>query len=72
VDTLVRDGIYFTSQGSPLSICFFDFATKDTSEIFKAAKDLDSGMSISPDDRYILYSQVDESNADIVLVSNLR
>jgi Tol biopolymer transport system component/DNA-binding winged helix-turn-helix (wHTH) protein len=70
--TLVHDGIYFTPQDSPRSICFFDFATKHTREIFKADKDLDNGMSISPDGRYILYSQVDESNADLMLVSNLR
>jgi len=47
--TLMHDGIYFTPQDSPWSICFFDFATKHTSEIFKAGKDLDNGMSISPD-----------------------
>jgi Tol biopolymer transport system component/DNA-binding winged helix-turn-helix (wHTH) protein len=70
--TLVHDGIYFTPQDRPRSICFFDFANRRTSEIFKADKDLDRGISISPDGRYMLFSQIDESNADVMLVSNFR
>jgi hypothetical protein len=35
-------------------------------------KDLDAGMSISPDGRYMLYSQVDEANAGIMLVDHFR
>jgi Tol biopolymer transport system component/DNA-binding winged helix-turn-helix (wHTH) protein len=70
--TLVSDGIYFAPQDSPRSICFFDFATRHTREIFKADKGLDDGMSVSPDSRYMLYSQVDESNANIMLVSNFH
>jgi Tol biopolymer transport system component/DNA-binding winged helix-turn-helix (wHTH) protein len=70
--TLVHDGIYFTPQDSPRSICFFDFTTRKTREIFKADKDLAEGMSISPEGRYMLYSQIDESNADIILVEHFR
>ena len=70
--TLVHGGIYFTPQDSPRSICFFDFATGKTREIFKADKDLAEGMSISPDGRYMLFAQVDESNADIMLVDHFR
>jgi eukaryotic-like serine/threonine-protein kinase len=67
--TLVHDGIYFAPQDSPRSICFFDFATRHTREIFKAYKDLSDGMSVSPDGRYLLYSQVDESNANIMVAN---
>jgi Tol biopolymer transport system component/DNA-binding winged helix-turn-helix (wHTH) protein len=70
--TLVQDGIYFTPQDRPRSICFFDFATRKTREIFKAGKDLAEGMSISPDGRYMLYTQIDENNANIMLVNNFR
>ena len=45
---LVHDGIYFAPQASPRSICFFDFATRHTREIFKADKDLGDGMSSLP------------------------
>ena len=69
---VVPDGIYFSPQGNPRSICFYDFATRHTREIFRTDKDLAEGMSISPDRRYMLYSQIDESNSDIMLVSNFR
>ncbi|MGC2527328.1 MAG: winged helix-turn-helix domain-containing protein [Candidatus Acidiferrum sp.] len=67
--TLVQDGIYFAPQDSRRSICFFDFATRHTREIFKADKDLGDGMSVSPDGRYMLYSQVDEGDANIMIVN---
>jgi Tol biopolymer transport system component/DNA-binding winged helix-turn-helix (wHTH) protein len=67
--TLVHDGIYFAPQDSPRSICFFDFATRHTREVFKADKDLGDGMSVSPDGRYMLYSQIDQSNANIMIVN---
>jgi hypothetical protein len=35
-------------------------------------KDLDGGMSISRDGRYMLYSQIDESNAGIMLMDHFR
>jgi Tol biopolymer transport system component/DNA-binding winged helix-turn-helix (wHTH) protein len=69
---LVSNGIYFSPQDIPRSICFYDFATRQTREIFRVEKDLVEGMSISPDGRYMLFSQVDESNADIMLVSNFH
>jgi Tol biopolymer transport system component/DNA-binding winged helix-turn-helix (wHTH) protein len=69
---VVPDGIYFSPQDNPRSICFYDFATRHTREIFRTDKDLAEGMSISPDRRYMLYSQIDESNSDIMLVSNFR
>jgi Tol biopolymer transport system component/DNA-binding winged helix-turn-helix (wHTH) protein len=69
---LMPDGIYFTPQDNPRSICFYDFATQHTREVFRADKDLDEGISISPDRRYMLYSQRDESNSNIMLVNQFR
>lgn len=69
---VVAEGIYFTRNDSPRSVSFYDFATKQTREVFKVDKDLDAGMSISPDGRYLLYSQVDEGNAGIMLVDHFR
>src|ERR1700675_3045950 len=69
---LVPEGIYFSPQYNPRSICFYDFASQPTREIFRGEKDLSEGMSISPDRRYLLYSQIDESNSDIMLVNNFR
>jgi Tol biopolymer transport system component/DNA-binding winged helix-turn-helix (wHTH) protein len=70
--TVVPTGIYFTSQSAPRTVCFYDFTTRKTHEVFKADHDFSDGMSVSPDGRYLLYTQMDESNADIMLVNNLR
>ena len=67
---LMPDGIYFTTPASPRTICFYDFATRRTKQIFTADKDLVEGMSLSPDRRYMLYSQMDEHNSDIMLVDH--
>jgi len=69
---VVPEGIYFSLQDNPRSIGFYDFATKHARELFRADKDLAEGMSISPDGRYMLFSQIDESNADIMLVDHFR
>ncbi len=69
---VVAEGIYCSPLDNPRSISFYDFATKHTRELFKVDKDLDAGMSISPDGRYMLYSQIDESNAGIMLVDHFR
>jgi Tol biopolymer transport system component len=70
--TLMPNGIYFSPLDAPRSICFYDFASRQTRVIFRADKDLEEGMSISPDGRYMLYSQIDQANSDIMLVNNFR
>jgi Tol biopolymer transport system component/DNA-binding winged helix-turn-helix (wHTH) protein len=69
---VVAGGIYFAPQANPRSICFYDFATKHTREIFRVDKDLAEGMSVSPDGRYMLYSQLDQNDSSIMLVNNFR
>ena len=46
----------------------FEFATRKIKDVFTLSKDFDYGISVSPDGRYILYSQVDEVNADIMVM----
>jgi len=46
----------------------FEFATRKVKDVFTLSKDFDYGISVSPDGRYILYSQVDEVNADIIVM----
>ena len=69
---VVADGIYFTPSSNPRNICFYEFATQKTHVVFRVDKDLSDGMSISPDGRYMMYSQIDEVAADIMLVNNFR
>jgi Tol biopolymer transport system component len=72
--TVTEGGIYFAPEDSPRSIRYFDFKTKQVRQIFDVEKDLDvgGGLAVSPDGRWILYSQVDGQGGDILLVENFR
>jgi Tol biopolymer transport system component/DNA-binding winged helix-turn-helix (wHTH) protein len=69
---IASDGIYFVSQSAPHTISFYDFSTQKTRDIFKTDRDLHDGISISPDGRYLLFSQLDENDSNIMLVSNFH
>jgi Tol biopolymer transport system component len=66
------DGIYYIPQSAPRALFFYSFATQRTREIFASDRELAEGISVSPDGRYLLYSQVDENNSNIMLVNNFH
>lgn len=66
------NGIYFTPSSAPRSLSFYDFASKRVREVFHTDRDLAGGISLSPDGRYLLYSQLDENNSTIMLVTNFH
>ena len=70
--TVVPGGIYFVPADTPRSLRYFDFASRKIREIFHVEKDFARGLSVSPDGRWLLYSQVDEENSDIMLVENFH
>jgi Tol biopolymer transport system component len=74
---VVDGGIYFvnTQVKSHPTIEFFSFATGQVKRIAAIEKEVskwDPGLAISPDGRWILYAQVDQSGSDIMLVENFR
>jgi Tol biopolymer transport system component/DNA-binding winged helix-turn-helix (wHTH) protein len=70
--TVVPGGIYFVPADTPRSLRYFDFASRKIREIFQVERDFARGLSVSPDGRWLLYSQVDEENSDIMLVENFH
>ena len=70
--TLSPGGIYFVPAEAPRSLRYFDFASKQIRPIFEVDKDFGSGLSVSPDGRWILYSQVGDVNSDIMLVDHFH
>src|SRR5215469_13644709 len=70
--TVVPGGIYFVPADAPQSLRYFDFATKKIRRILEAPKNFGTGLSVSPGGRWILYSQADEDNTDIMLVDHFQ
>jgi Tol biopolymer transport system component len=77
--TLVEKGIYFLTaeQLSRPAIEFFSFTTGRVTEVTALAKAFrpwtnPEGLSVSADGRWILYTQEDRVDMDIMLVENFR
>jgi hypothetical protein len=65
-------GIYFVPIDAPRSVRYFEFASRRIRTIFVADRELGRGLSISPDGRWILYSQKGNPTGDIMLVDHFR
>jgi Tol biopolymer transport system component len=70
--TLSPSGTYFVPADAPRCVRYFDFATRQIRPIFEVDRDLFSGLSISPDGRWILYSLLGDEGSDIMLVEHFR
>jgi Tol biopolymer transport system component/DNA-binding winged helix-turn-helix (wHTH) protein len=69
-------GIYFIAQGpGPVpQVRFYDFATRAVKEIADlpgAPAPYVGGISVSRDGRYVIYSQIDETASDLMLVDGI-
>jgi Tol biopolymer transport system component len=74
---LVNEGIYYvnTEVWSHPTLEFFSFADRRRKQIAVMEKGISiwsPGLAISPDQRWILYTQVDQNVSDITLVENFR
>jgi Tol biopolymer transport system component len=71
---LVSEGIYFIPKADSVgrySIQFFDFATKRIRSI-STVESPQGHLSLSPDGRWILYTQTDQVGSDLMLVENFH
>ena len=72
-----KEGLYFAHAAGPRrhAIDFFHFATRRVTRIATLEKELttiDGTLTVSPDGRWILYGQIDQSDSDIMLAENFR
>ncbi len=67
-------GIYFATAENPSRplIEFFSFATGKVMQIATLEKPFFLGISVSPDARWLIYTQLDQSGSDIMLMENFR
>jgi hypothetical protein len=72
---VVENGIYYLDTTTKPGIAFFDITTHRITQMFnlesRPARE-DTGLAVSPDQRTILYTQLDASNSDILLVENFQ
>jgi hypothetical protein len=74
---VVEQGIYFATAEQPQQplIEFFRFATGQVTTVAVLEKELGraaSGLAVSPDGRWLIWSQVDQIGSDILLLENFR
>jgi hypothetical protein len=62
-------GIYFISSGR---LQFLDFPAGKSKTLLTLDKPIHLGMALSPDEKWLLYSQVDQGGSDLMLVDNFR
>jgi hypothetical protein len=71
----VETGVYFVPTAPGSSLKFFGFATNTISSIATLDKPLESseaGLSVSPDNRWILYTFFDQAGSELMLVEKFR
>ncbi len=72
---VVDRGVYFVQKSHPTggaSIQFLDFAGGKTRTIIASDRPIVTGLTVSPDGRTILYTQVDREDSDLMLLENFR
>jgi len=74
---VLNDGIYFVAPVASArpAINFFSFATHRVMQLGVLERDPlqgPPGLTVSPDGRWVLYAQVDQSVSDIMLVEHFR
>ncbi len=74
---VIEGGIYFATASNPHQpvIEFFDFASRKVSQVIALTRPLPRsapGLSVSPDRRWLLFTQMDQSGSDIMLVTGFR
>jgi len=68
-------GIYFTpprGANGESAVQYLDFATGAIKTIYPLDKTIDLGFTVSPDGRYVLWSQIDHQGSNLMLVENFR
>jgi Tol biopolymer transport system component/DNA-binding winged helix-turn-helix (wHTH) protein len=66
------NGIYYTdSSGSPVTVNFYDLATRTRRQLMTLKQTpvpgVGPGITVSPDGRWLLYTQVDNEQSEIIL-----
>jgi len=73
--TATQHGIYYTlSNSKPATVNFYDFATRTVRRVANLPQrpTPGEGLSVSPDGRWLLYTQTDDAQGDIMLANHFQ
>ena len=71
--TIGRDGIYYASpRESPTRqfIHFLSFSTGKSRPVVVSEREIGMGLSLSPDERFVIFAQRDQVGSDLMLIQN--
>ena len=75
---VTRQGIYYIagnpalSEPNSWSLVWYDFATGRNPNLATVIPGSSSGLTVSPDGRFVLYTQADRETDDLMLVENFH
>ena len=71
---ITEKGIYYipAPRDNQHFVEYLDLATRRAKPILTIAQPISSGLTVSPDERSILWTQVDVAGSDLMLVENFR
>ena len=70
---VLDSGVYYIERlPGEARLQYFDFATRKATTVARDLGNVDFGLSVSPDGRTILFSRVDSSVNDLMIVENFR
>ena len=72
-----RHGVYFVQRGGgeaqPPTLRFYRYSDRSIQVVYTfPGPDLFWGLTLSPDERSILYSQMDSDNTDVLVINEFR
>jgi Tol biopolymer transport system component len=69
---VVTNGIYFIAAAERRSIQFLDFASGRIITVARIARNPVYGFSVAPDERWLIFTQIEDRGSDLVLLENVR
>jgi Tol biopolymer transport system component len=73
---VTKRGMYFlAAENRPFNIYFYEFATRRMSlvgTIHRTPRFRTPSLSVSPDERWLIYAQEDQSGSDLTLLENVK
>ena len=72
--SLAAGGLYYSIvlQEGGSEIRFYRFETRSTSVIYRMSGRANMGLDLSPDGRYLLFTQIESEQSDLMLVDGIH